>query len=86
MSKNKREYRLTNSAAQKLEVEDLFQELCECFVEKNARQPTEEERMGLREAAEWVKGNLAAWRVFERGIEDDTWDPAEGARSIFGPG
>jgi hypothetical protein len=79
----KREYRLTNSAAIKLEHEELFHELKECFAEKNHRGPSEEESKGLREAAEWIKGNLAQWRQFERGIEDETWKPAQGARAVF---
>jgi hypothetical protein len=79
----KREYRLTNSAARKLDQEQLFQELKECFSEKNRREPSEAESEGLREAAMWIKGNEANWRAFERGIEDETWNPADGARAIF---
>lgn len=81
-----REYRLTNTAAQKLKLDDLVRELQECFEEKKHREPSEEERKGFLEAAEWIKSNLAGWRTFERGIDDESWDPAEGARSVFGPG
>jgi hypothetical protein len=86
MSANRKEYRLTNSAARKLQSEELFQELHNCFAERNGRAPSEEERKGLREAAEWVEGNLAEWRLFERGINDETWDPAKGARDILSAG
>jgi hypothetical protein len=79
----KREYRLTNSAARKLEQEELFQELKECFTEKNRREPSAEESRGLREAAEWIKGNSVPWRQFERGIMDETWAPEQGARAVF---
>jgi hypothetical protein len=79
----KREYRFTNSAAQKLPLEELLQELHDCFVERNGREPSDGEKIGLREAAEWIKGNNAPWRKFEQGIHDQTWDPTDGARSIF---
>jgi hypothetical protein len=84
MSLKKREYRLTNSAARNLPLEELFQELRDCFAEKSGHQPSEEEATGLREAAEWIKENQAGWRTFERGIEDETWDPVKGARAAFG--
>jgi hypothetical protein len=82
----KRQYRLTNSAARKLNQEQLLLELKDCFIEKNHREPSNEESNGMHEAAEWIKGNLAQSRVFERGIEDDTWNPAEGARSALSEG
>jgi hypothetical protein len=84
MSVTKREYRLSNSKARNLSSERLVQELRECFAERTGREPSEEETKGLREAAEWIKGNSAGWQTFERGIQDETWDPAEGARSVYG--
>ena len=50
------------------------------------REPKPDEIVGLREAAEDIKGRVTEWRVFERGIQDKTWDPTEGARSVLGPG
>ena len=86
MTMKKAESRLANSVARQLPVEKLCDELTQCFADKKRRLPSEEERKGLREAAEWIKGNLAQWTRFERGINDDTWDPVEGARSIFSDG
>jgi hypothetical protein len=67
MSGDKREYWLTNAAARKLSLADLQQQLHDCFVEINGREPSAQGAAGLREAAEWAKGNEAPWRNFERG-------------------
>lgn len=80
------EYRLTNSAAARLDEDELFLKLKDCFTQSNHCAPSEDETKGLREAAEWIKGNVAQWRVFERGIQEGTWDPARGARSVFSDG
>jgi hypothetical protein len=86
MSKNRRTYRLTNSGALKLQEQELFQELQDCFTRQHRRAPSKEETEGLREAAEWVKGNLVQWRVVERAINEDLWDPTQGARALFSDG
>ncbi len=86
MSVSRKEYRLTNKAAHKLEEEELFRELRDCFSQKNLRAPLKDEAEGLREAANWIKTNLASWRVFERGINEETWDPAKGAGDVFSQG
>jgi hypothetical protein len=65
MSVTKREYRLNNSKACNLPLEELIQELRKCFAERTGGEPSEEETKGLREAAGWIKSNLAGWRTFE---------------------
>ena len=79
----KKQYRLTNAEARRLPPEKLLRELHDCFVERNGREPSDGENKGLREAADWIKGNEAPWRKFEQGIHDQSWKPTDGARSIF---
>jgi hypothetical protein len=86
MSRNRKTYRLTNTRARKLQEQELFHELQDCFTLKNRCAPSKEETDGLREAAEWVKGNLVQWRQVERAINEDLWDPAQGARALLSAG
>jgi len=83
---SKKEYKFTNSDAQKLGEEELLRELRDCFIQKNGHEPSKEEAGGLREAAQWIKTNSASWRDFERGINEETWDPAQGARAVLSQG
>ena len=86
MPKTEREYVFTNSAAQKHSQEELLDRLKECFVVAYQREPLADEIKGLHEAAECIRANNIAWRTFERGIRDETWDPRYGARSVLGAG
>jgi hypothetical protein len=79
-------YRLTDSDAQNMDKSELVRELHASFVQYNHREPTGEEKLGIDEAADWVKGNLAVWHNFEAGLRDGTWDPAEGPRAVFSQG
>jgi hypothetical protein len=82
LSRQRQEY---NPEARKLQEEELFRRLRECFTQRNPDGPSKEQESGLREAANWIATNLATLDVFEEGINEDTWDPAEGARAVFGP-
>jgi len=78
--------RLSNKKAREMSESELTHILCDYFKAVNGTGPSLEEKEGLREAAEWVKENTVEWTRVVRGIEDETWDPAEGARAIWGPG
>jgi hypothetical protein len=81
----KKERLLSNVQARARSLEELSQILISYFGKVHGYTSTAQEQ-GLREAAAWIKEDTITWTQAQTAIDDNTWEPAEGARAIFGPG
>jgi len=76
---------LTNENARERPESELAQILCDYFREIKGSDPSLAQESGLREVAEWIREGQVTWTNVQRAIDEDTWNPAEGARAIYGP-
>ena len=77
---------LSNRQARETPESELTRILGGHFGKVKGRAPSPEEEGGLGEAAQWIREGQVPWTKVQRALEQDTWNPAEGARAIYGPG
>jgi hypothetical protein len=75
---------LTNTAARSKPAGELFDLLVEIFVEVENRPPNPDERRGLEQAVQDLKGNVINWSTVEKGLRDQTWVVEGGSRDLMG--
>jgi hypothetical protein len=84
---SKKEYLLENKEAAQKSEDELTEILHNCFLEAEGKAPSPEQETGLRQTAQCIKGGgfiQVTWKQAERGIREQTWDPARGPMGLFG--
>jgi protocatechuate 3,4-dioxygenase beta subunit len=76
----------SNKKARATPEAELTQILCDYFAEVTGRGPSSAQLVGLRETAQWIRGNQVEWSKVEKAIADKGWDPADGPCALYSSG